>query len=243
MDNDSFSPFVGGLPAGDLFRNYADGIITLGNEIGVRHFLEERNISYLCLIGLHAYFEAFFKNQFAMLINIHPELVLNLKKNGKSIEVDISKFLTHEGNPRHLFGSILAERFKFGTAEEINSLYKALLQISPFTKKEVRRYSGMLADRNLIVHHGGTYTSWYLEQLKQRSTTNVEVQYRENLDHLVISPKRIESDAKYLKSIVKKTVRASHDELVRRMENKGYPIEDHIKLILSLSCEWGNEVA
>ena len=238
MDKSYFDLFPGGVPPGEVFRSNVDDLIALAKGAG--NTLIERQLPHLCLIGLHAYFEAFCKDQFATLINIHPELVLNLKKHGHDVSVDASKFLTHEVDPRHSLGFLLAEQFDFGTARKINALYQALLQITPFSRDDARRYSDMLADRNLIVHHGGTYTSQYLEQ---RGIPGVPEQYRVYMDGLAISLTHFESDAEYLKAIARKTVRASHDALVRFLETKEHTAAEDTKSALFMTRWWGNEGA
>ncbi len=139
-----------------------------------------------------------------------------------------------------MLGFLLAEQFDFGTARKINALYQALLQITPFSRDEARRYSGMLADRNLIVHHGGTYTSQYLEQ---HDIPDVPEQFRVYMDSLVISSTRFESEAEYLKTIARKTVGASHDALVRFLETKGHTIEGNTEAALFMTRWWGDEGA
>jgi hypothetical protein len=139
-----------------------------------------------------------------------------------------------------LLGCLLAEQFDFGTARKINALYQALLRITPFSREAARQYSDMLADRNLIVHHGGTYTSRYLEQ---RGIPDVPEQYRVYMDSLEISPTRFEADAEYLKAIARKTVKASHDALVRFLEAKGHTIAEDTKSALFMMRWWGDEGA
>jgi hypothetical protein len=63
------------------------------------------------------------------------------------------------------------------------------------------------------------------------------------MDGLEISPMRFESDAEYLKSIARKTVRASHDALVRFLETKEQTIAEDTTSALFMTRWWGNEGA
>jgi hypothetical protein len=238
MSDSYFDLYAGGVPPGEVFRSNVEQLIALAGSAS--NTLIEGHLPHLCLIGLHAYFETFCKDQFSTLINIHPDLVLNLKIHGHDVSVDASKFITHAIDPRRLLGFLIAEKFDFGTAKKINALYHAILQITPFSKDDIPRYSDMLADRNLIVHHGGTYTSQYLEQ---HGIPDVPEKFRVYMDSLVISATRFESDAKYLKSIARKIVRASHDALVNFLETNDHEIEGDTKSALFMMRWWGDEGA
>ena len=227
---DYFDFFPGCVPPGEVFRSNADDLIALAK--GASKDLAEGKIIDLCLIGLYAYFETFCRDQFATLINIHPGLIMNLKKSGQDVTVDASKFLTCRVNPLRSIGFLLAEQFDFGTAKKINTLYQALLNITPFSHDEVGRYSDMIADRNLIVHHGGTFTSKYLEQ---RGITGVPERHRVYVDSLRISPTQFISNVEYLKSIARKLVRGSHDALVRLLEGDGHTIIGDTKSALFMT--------
>jgi hypothetical protein len=58
----------------------------------------------------------------------------------------------------------VAERYDFETPQSINSLYQHLLQITPFSTQERKRYEQILNDRNLLVHHGDISTMKYTKQ-------------------------------------------------------------------------------
>ena len=122
------------------------------------------NTVELCLIGLIAYFEAFCKDQFASVVNICPELLLSLRKNGHDVMIDAADLITFEDVAYRALGSLIADKYDFGSAKQINSHYQALLKITPFSKDESKEYDQILHQRNLLVHHGGTFDIKYAEQ-------------------------------------------------------------------------------
>jgi hypothetical protein len=69
-------------------------------------------------------------------------------------------------------GFVVSEKFDFGSAKKINSLYLSLLKVSPFSKDDSKLFDKLLTDRNLVVHHGSNYTLSYLEQTKVASIEN-----------------------------------------------------------------------
>jgi len=208
--------FPGGVPAGEYFRILVDDLIEVVLE---NDEAERRNkVAPLALIGLIAYFEAFCKDLFASLINIAPDYIAALKDKGQDVNIDASAVLKHGIDPKHQLGFLLSEKYDFGTAKAINSLYGALLGITPFSKDESARFSALLHDRNLLVHHGGTYTARYLES---KTPPDVPERFRVFMDSLVISSKRVSEDARFLKDLARKMIRASIDVLQRGLKEKG----------------------
>ena len=115
------------------------------------------------MIGVVAYFEAFCGDHFASILNLCPQLLVRLKEKGRDVSLDATDLLD-PGLQSHRLGSIVAERYDFGTPQSINSLYQHLLQITPFSAQERKRYEQILNDRNLLVHHGGILTMKYANQ-------------------------------------------------------------------------------
>jgi len=157
--------FSGGVPTGGYFCFKLEDLRALtqsasDKESGIVSMHE------LCYIGLFAYFEAFCKDHFASLINIEPTLVGNLRQRGQNVEIDGARAVLYSQQLAMRVGFLLAEKYDFGSAQKINALFSALLNITPFGKSEVEIYSKLLNDRNLLVHHGGVYTLSYLEQTK-----------------------------------------------------------------------------
>ena len=137
----------------------------------------------LCFIGLVAYFEAFCKDQIASIINICPSLLLQLKKSGRDVLIDVAHLVLFEGDLELALGPMLSEKYDFGTAKQVNSHYQALLKITPFSKDEAEKYDQILNDRNLLIHHGGTYTIKYAEQnLNLRGKPIKHQAYRDSLE-------------------------------------------------------------
>ena len=225
--------FPGGVPPGELFRMETIYLI----ELVPKHDKPNRTnrVASLAYIGLLAYFEAFCKDQFASLINIHPELVISLKENQQDVNIDASEMLKQENSLIQILGFLIAEKYDFGTAKKINALYKALLGITPFAKKEIDRFSNMLNDRNLLIHHGGIYTSKYL---KGKTVTNVSDKPRMFMDSIIITNDRFKEDAEFIKGIARKTIRASNDALKRVLEEQGY-LDESAKSSLFMLRWWG----
>jgi hypothetical protein len=155
--------FSGGVPTGLYFRMTLDDLRKVsalqdGDSPGINRLQE------LCFIGLVSYFEAFCKDHFASLINLEPSLVANLKANGQDVSIDAAHVTLYADEIDRRLGFVLAEKYDFGTAQKINALFGALLKVTPFGRDEAKKYAGLLQDRNLLVHHGGTLTLTYLEQ-------------------------------------------------------------------------------
>ena len=125
--------FTGAIPASVVFTG---NVSSLREIIGS---LNEANdtinkTAEVCFIGLVAYFEAFFKDHFASLINICPELLKELKNKRQDVTIDAADLLVLEDDLKHKLGFLLAERYDFGTAKHINSLYHSILLVTPFLK-------------------------------------------------------------------------------------------------------------
>ena len=73
--------FSGGVPTGAYFKMTIDQIKDICESHGEKYGIDLLN--ELCLIGLVAYSEAFFKYHFASIINIVPDLIEELKRNGQ----------------------------------------------------------------------------------------------------------------------------------------------------------------
>jgi hypothetical protein len=128
--------------------------------------------SEILFVGLISYFEGFLKEVFASAINIDNTLLNNLGENGQDVSIDSRRLMVYGENVYKKLGFVVSEKFDFGTAKKINSLYLALLKVSPFSKDAVKLFDKLLTDRNLVVHHGSNYTLSYLEQTKAASIEN-----------------------------------------------------------------------
>lgn len=130
----------------------------------------------ICLIALIAYSEAFFKEHFAALLNIAPRLLDNLQRKGRETSVD-ARYLFSGEAPLRQIGFLIAEKYDLGTSRKINGIYMDAMGVTPFSKTDARRYDELLQDRNLLVHHGGVFTTAYA---RQRLGTDVGV-FRDSL--------------------------------------------------------------
>jgi hypothetical protein len=207
-DLDWLGYFSGGIPAGEYLRLTLNDIGAISRARSVAG--EDPSVSplqSLCFVGAFSYFEAFCKDHFASLINIEPSLVSNLKDHGQNVFIDATHVVLYGEDVQGRIGFILAEKFDFGTAQKINAIFSALLRVTPFSKGEIIEYSRLLGYRNLIVHHGGTYTLSYVDQV--RDSSNV-------VKGGLFNPKRkdVLAAIKFLKKIARKLMRGTHQALV-----------------------------
>lgn len=153
--------FNGAVPALAYFQIQVDNLKELvdksTNELGIDVTAE------LCMIGLAAYFEAFCKNQFAAVINIVPDTLSRFTER-RDCKLTAKNLLPVMTELNHSLGFLIAEEYDFGSAKAVNGLFLDLLNITPFSKEEADEYGQFLNDRNLLVHHGGVYTSKYRGQ-------------------------------------------------------------------------------
>jgi hypothetical protein len=87
--------------------------------------------------------------------------------------------------------------------------------ISPVFKDEMQIYGDLLRDRNLLVHHGGTYTSSYIVQNKSILLSGKE---RPFFDSLVISKTYIDDKFNLIEEVSRKILKASHTALIKYLD-------------------------
>jgi hypothetical protein len=227
--------FMGGVPPGPLFWvNLIDIEGVLRSTHVPPHGLDPA--AELCFIGLVAYFEAFFRYHVASLLTVCPQLVRKLRASGRDVSIDGTVLLEFDDHPRAHLGFILAERYEVGTARSVNSLYKDLLLITPFSKDEASTFEKILNDRNLLVHHGGIYTSRYAGQTFVRR----RARHRVFFNSLVIRRAHVRSTAAFFTGIAKKTLAASHGALEKYIaENRIRTSAVQRKAIAELKS-WGS---
>jgi hypothetical protein len=199
--------FSGGVPAGISFGG---AVSDLSAAIDRKKRGLSR-INEICLIGLVSYFEAFCKDHFASIINIEPSLVRLLRDSGQDILIDPTKLLVHDADWRARLGFIVGERYDFGSAQKINAFFGSLLKVTPFSKDQGHYFEGLLRDRNLLVHNGGVVTTSYLLQAKLDPEVS---QMRPFFDSLVVTPAYLDERIKFLSSIARKTLKATHSALL-----------------------------
>ncbi len=206
--------FSGGVPTAPFFFSYTlDGLeqiyLAQSDKPG------SSQLNELCVIGLVSYFEAFCKDHFASIINIEPSILRNLSKNGQDISIDPVQVLELGNALSYSIGFMIAEKYDFGTAQKINALYRALILISPFSKDEMQIYGDLLRDRNLLVHHRGTYTSSYITQNKSILLSGKD---RPFFDSLVISKTYVDKQFNFIKEVSRKMLKASHAALIKYLD-------------------------
>ncbi len=154
------SYFHRGIPPWSLFMQSLTDLAML-----IRSPLEPEDgpstLRKLCLVGLVAYVEAFFKNEFAALINLYPDLLMAFSEKRGEVTLNVLDLINPHEDIQNKIGFLVSEKYDFGTARSINGLYKDLIGITPFSESEMKKYDRLLNDRNLLVHHGGIFTPKY----------------------------------------------------------------------------------
>lgn len=164
----SLEYFVAGVPPFQLLEMKLEDVEGLLRRTRAgRSTLEP--VAELCLVGLAAYFEAYCKDLFAAVVNICPELLGDFVRR-RDCGFTLAEVLHLMDGSAHRVGSVLSEHYDWGSAQSVNGLFGDLLRISPFSRDEAKKYSEFLNDRNLLVHHGGTYTFKYAAQKFPRKT-------------------------------------------------------------------------
>lgn len=204
---DYFSYFSGYVPPGIIFQVSADDIV----RIAERSCEDEYStVNSLCLIGLSSYFEAFAKDHLASVLSLAPELIETLQAAGHPTDIPAEEALEFRDDLQYTVGFLIAQRLDFGSAKKINAFFTALLKITPFGKKDMASYERLLRDRNLLVHHGGTYTTKYIRQAYGEIPGE---RRRAHVDSLEITTQRIAEDASFLKRIARNLIDSSADSL------------------------------
>ena len=198
--------FAAGVPAGRVFEMSLDD---LDHVVSLAQITEVNRIAELCYIGLVSYFEAFCKDHAASVVNIAPALIENLRQAGYDTQVDAGRALEFGTGLRNKVGCLLMETYDFGNAKRINAIYNTLIKITPFSKDQIKTYDQILRNRNLLVHHGGTYTSKYIEQLGDQLLRISDAYW----NSLVVKPEMLKEALSFLEDIARKTCRASHAAL------------------------------
>ena len=163
------------------------------------------------LIGLCAYFEAFCKDLFSANANICPRILSNFTARRAHVSVEIDELLNFVDKAETKLGHLLAEKYDFGSAKAINSHYLDLLGITRFSKTESKKYSDLLNDRNLLVHHGGVYTIKYAKQRFEKQDVGKMVHWHS----LVVSKERYLNWSSFIRRVAAKMAFAAHRTLER----------------------------
>lgn len=208
--------FVSGVPPGPLFKMSFDDLKKMVDSSTEIPSLSN-SVAEVCLIALVAYLEAFFKNEFAALVNIYPQLLKLFCTKRTDTSVSIKDLLTTGLDMNNKLGFLLSEKYDFGSAKTVNSLYFDLLSVTVFSKDECKTYERLSNDRNLLVHHAGIYTMRYHEQAFSRQKVDNRIFY----DSLRVLKKDYYKWASFGREIVGKTIDVCYRQVVNDMTRDG----------------------
>lgn len=212
---------ISGVPPGPLLGMSLEDLSEL-----VRSSPKKRMIDTtieVSIIGLVSYFEAFCKNQFAAIINICPEVLENFVAKRGEVKVSVRDIISIEqNNLKNKLGFILSENYDFGSAKSINGLFYDLLSVTPFSKNDIKKYTQLINDRNLLVHHGGIYTSRYQGQKFMKRSFSGRVFF----DSLVITKSDFETWFSFIRKLAQKIVNICYKALNEFIELKGLLLDD-----------------
>lgn len=175
---ETYDSFVGNISPFLLFEmEYHSLSYIVENHKEDKFYPETNPASQVASIGLLAYFEAFCKHQFAAIVNLMPSLLKDFCIKRGEPKVEFSTIASFNGDFENNIGFALAEIYDFGTAKAINSIFRDLLLITPFSKEEESKFNSIVYNRNLLVHHAGYYTLQYLkknapEEIRQKAFKN-----------------------------------------------------------------------
>ena len=202
-----FDYFSGYVPSGEIFLMAANDITEIAkqNNDGM-DFTKNK----LCIIGLVSYFEAFIKDHFSSALSIAPGLIEKIKEVGYSTDIPAEEAFELRDMLRYRIGFLVGQRLDLGTAKKINTLYTAVLKITPFGRTEAVQFDRLLRDRNLIVHHGGAYTTSYIKQAFDEIDPQRRRPYADTIE---ISVEKVLETANFLKTVAHSTIVASSKRL------------------------------
>ncbi len=213
--------FTGAVPAGIIFDCDVSDLCDVAKPLENKKRHNEVTAK-LCFIGLVAYFEAFCKDHFASLINIHPKLVRNLMRRNLALNpVDLLEL----SGPLHCsLGFLVADKNDFGTADKINSLYTDLVKRTPFSGDEVDTFTQINEDRHLLVHYGGIFHPRYSSE---RFIKRPIERSRLFLDSLIVTSDQFFAAKDFLTGISKKIRSSTQDALRQEISSSGRSLSEH----------------
>lgn len=227
--------FSGGVPTGEYFHMTLDD---LRNLVAMATQESPRNLIEICYIGLASYFEAFCKDHFASIINILPTTAMQLRDKGQDTTLDVAVLLRTKADLTSQLGFLLAEKYDFGTPQKVNALYGALLTVTPFSRDEALVYDRILRDRHLLVHHRGTFTSSYLQQMRAGGLDSGRG--RIFFDSLVVTRESFLLDLEFLEGIARKMLKSTHAAANRLVAEEGLTIGGERQKAIDAFLWWGN---
>ncbi len=213
-----FELFYGGVPplaAFDTNLYYLEEIVDKctsesDDEDSINNFAADT-----CLIALLAHFETFCKNIFSSIINICPQTLSEFSSKRKEDTILLNDLVRVGFDTTHVLGFLVAERRDFSDLKLVNGLFFDLLGITPFSEKEKKEVRRLKEIRNLLVHHGGMYTSDYAKRhslpygdefkLFFRGTTFDIAELKSSVEFLMgLASKLAEASVKTTKELISK---------------------------------------
>ncbi|MDD5160482.1 MAG: hypothetical protein PHI47_10555 [Sulfuricurvum sp.] len=163
-NGDYLNYFISGMPPKVVFEMHTKPLEELVNNDDYSEDNLLMIIPRVSFIGLTAYFESFCKETAATIFNIYPDLLETAKKGNYNTLLDAADLKSFNYDVSNRLGSLITEGYDFGDAKKINAFFQTIFNKTIFSKDEIHTYNKLLADRNLIVHNGGTLTQKYLKQ-------------------------------------------------------------------------------
>jgi hypothetical protein len=214
--------FAGGVPpfvSLKLELDRTDGLV------GASEKKFQQKAAEIGLISLCAYFEAFCKDLFGAAANICPHLLANFAARRTQVSIELDELMNVVDKVEIKLGHLLAEKYDFGSAKAINGLYFDLLAITPFSKTDSKKYSYLLNDRNLLVHHGGIYTIKYAKQKFDKQ----DVARMAHWDSVVVSEESYLKWSSFIRRVATKMAFAGHRALEKLGSAQGVILNEEQK--------------
>lgn len=223
--------FSGGVPPGITIQGILEDLARTMN----RNARCLDRVNELCLIGLVSYTEAFFKDQFAAILNIEPTLVQGLVKAGHDVSLDPVALLGYQSDWRCKLGFMVAEKHDFGTWKKINGIFNAALGFSPFSKDEGQYFDALLRDRNLLVHHGGVLTIAYIAQKKADHGENPSEAF---WDSFIVTSEYLNERLSFIQDLARKTTKQACKRLTEIAAMSSSPYSEERKKAVAALDWW-----
>jgi hypothetical protein len=238
----TYDCFVGKIAPFLLFEiEYHNLFGVVESHKGDRFYSEINPASQVASIGLLSYFEAFCKHQFAAILNILPSLAKTFCRKRGEPKIEFSTITSLNGEFQRNIGFALGEVYDFGTAKNINAIFRDLLLITPFNKEEESKFNEIVYKRNLLVHHGGFYTLQFLkgqgfsedfQRQAFRGAVKIDTEdYHEISDFLFeMAMKIARATVKALRSVPEYMSIAEDDERVLMVEELLRGLHDYLEV-------------
>jgi hypothetical protein len=227
--------FSGGVPTGDYFRLKLEHLRKLVAPAKDEYPSILVEVWY---IGVVSYFEAFCKDHFASIINILPTTAIRLRDKGQDTMVDVAVLLRTKADLTSQIGFLLAEKFDFGTPKKVNALYRALVDVTPFSRDEASVYDEVLRARHLLVHHGGSFTSSYIEQMN--STGSDPGSNRVFFDSLVLTKEMFFREVNFFEGVARKLLKSTYAAMNHIVTEEGLAIGKQRQKAIDAFLWYGN---